>query len=74
MDEVFERSKDRQARLMELEEIGFELLMNCRVRKQIGPPRLRGLPSAPTVIENTLWIPWVSGSATWMLADLFSDD
>ena len=74
MDEVFERAEDRQKRLMELEAIGFELLMNCRVRKQIGPPQLRGLPAATTVIENTLWIPWVSGSATWMIADLFGDD
>lgn len=74
MNEVFEASRERRKRAGELEEIGFELLMNCRVRKQIGPPQLRGLPAATTVIENTLWIPWVSGSATWMLADLFSDD
>lgn len=59
---------------MELGEIGLELLVNCRLRKQIGPPQLKGLPAAPTVIQNTLWLPWLSGSATWMLADLFRAD
>jgi hypothetical protein len=68
MGEVFERAGDRQKRLMELEEIGFELLANCRLRKQIGPPQLRGLPSAPTVIENTHWIPWMGqGGGAWWL-------
>lgn len=71
MDEVFARAEDRHERLRELGEIGYELLVNCRLRKQIGPAQLNGLPPAPTVIATTLWIPWVGGSPTWMLADLF---
>jgi hypothetical protein len=50
----------------------LELLENCRLRHQLGP--VEGLTPAPTVIQNTLWIPWIGGSGTYMLADLFRPD
>lgn len=73
-DEVLAAHEQVHDDLVEMEGVLFELLMNCRVRKQQGPPELANMPPAPTVIQQTLWIPWVTGSATWMLADLFPDD
>lgn len=50
----------------------LELLRLCKERHQLGPVDEVTTP-ATTVIQNTLWIPWISGNGTWMIYGLFGE-
>ena len=71
MEEALTRAYAHEADLAELQGIMIDLLAICRLRRQTGPPRLEGMPTAPTVIDSLLWIPWVGGSGTYMISGLF---
>jgi len=70
-DEVLAATEKMYVDLAEQEEILFELLVSCRLRHQTGPPQLLGMPPAPTVIERTLWLPWLGQGSSWLWADYF---
>lgn len=69
--EVLANLRDQEGNLIELLGIVLEMLDNCRTRKHLGPADFSNMPPAPTVIQQTLWLPWLGGSGTYMISGLF---
>lgn len=74
MDEVLAHGEQHYADLAELEAITFDLLANCKLRKQLGPASVGNLPPAPTVIEQTLWLPWLAQRSGWIFGEYYGGE